>query len=85
MRKPAYFNAKVDGVPAYDTKDLVIFHPDHPKYFKLIGRADDQITHSTGVSLSIHIKSECVVKSLILHSHSRKRYANLNLFMCDAF
>lgn len=42
MRKPAYFNIKVDGVPAYDTKDLVVFHPEHPKYFKLVGRAGKQ-------------------------------------------
>jgi hypothetical protein len=81
LRKPAYFNTKIDGVSAYNTKDLVIFHPDHPKYFKLVGRAsepqlssslktsltlhhavmaDDQIIHSTGVSLSVAFKLECV-------------------------
>lgn len=41
MRKPAYCNTTVDGVPAYDTKDLVMLHPDHPRYFKLVGRAGE--------------------------------------------
>ncbi|KAF9025156.1 NRPS-like enzyme [Hymenopellis radicata] len=45
---PAVINAEVDGVRAFDTKDLVIRHPVNPVYWKIYGRADDQIMHSTG-------------------------------------
>ncbi|KAK0451170.1 NRPS-like enzyme [Desarmillaria tabescens] len=45
---PAVFNAEIDGVRAFDTKDLVQLHPSNRKLFKICGRADDQITHSTG-------------------------------------
>ncbi|PBK75297.1 NRPS-like enzyme [Armillaria solidipes] len=45
---PAVFNTEIDGVRAFDTKDLVQLHPSNRKLFKICGRADDQITHSTG-------------------------------------
>lgn len=45
---PAVFNAEIDGVPAFDTKDLVQIHPSNRNLFKICGRADDQIMHSTG-------------------------------------
>ncbi|KAF5321072.1 hypothetical protein D9619_000384 [Psilocybe cf. subviscida] len=48
IRQPACFDTNIDGLPVFDTKDLVVFHPNNPKLWKLVGRADDQITHSTG-------------------------------------
>ncbi|KAK0219168.1 NRPS-like enzyme [Armillaria fumosa] len=45
---PAIFNTEIDGVKALDTKDLVQLHPSNRKLFKVYGRADDQIMHSTG-------------------------------------
>ncbi|SJL14864.1 uncharacterized protein ARMOST_18338 [Armillaria ostoyae] len=45
---PAVFNTEIDGVKALDTKDLVQLHPLNRKLFKVYGRADDQIMHSTG-------------------------------------
>ncbi|KAF5322707.1 hypothetical protein D9619_000350 [Psilocybe cf. subviscida] len=48
IRQPASYDTTIDGLPAFDTKDLVIFHPNNPKLWKLVGRADDQIIHSTG-------------------------------------
>ncbi|KAK0492826.1 NRPS-like enzyme [Armillaria luteobubalina] len=45
---PAVFNMEIDGVKALDTKDLVQLHPSNRKLFKIYGRADDQIMHSTG-------------------------------------
>ncbi|KAK0218397.1 NRPS-like enzyme [Armillaria nabsnona] len=45
---PAVFNTEIDGVRAFDTKDLVQPHPSNRKLFKICGRADDQIVHSTG-------------------------------------
>ena len=41
-------NTVVDGVGAYDTKDLLVPHPTMPGYWKIYGRLDDQIMHSTG-------------------------------------
>ncbi|KAK0480363.1 NRPS-like enzyme [Armillaria novae-zelandiae] len=48
---PTVFNTEIEGVPAFDTKDLVQIHPSNRKLFKICGRADDQIMHSTGAGL----------------------------------
>ncbi|KAJ6500294.1 hypothetical protein DFH09DRAFT_944969 [Mycena vulgaris] len=45
---PAILDTTVDGVPALDTNDLVVRHPDNEKLWKLYGRHDDQIMHSNG-------------------------------------
>lgn len=45
---PSVLNSEVDGIRAFDTKDLVELHPSNPKLWKAYGRADDQIMHSTG-------------------------------------
>ena len=41
-------NTTVDGVGAYDTNDIVSPHPTQEGLWKVIGRADEQIMHSTG-------------------------------------
>ena len=43
-----YMNTVIDGVGAYATNDLLAPHPTQPGYWKIFGRADDQIMHSTG-------------------------------------
>ncbi|KAK0454193.1 NRPS-like enzyme [Desarmillaria tabescens] len=48
LSTPSVLNCEIDGVPAFDTKDLVKLHPSNPKLWKAYGRADDQIMHSTG-------------------------------------
>ncbi|KAF9031834.1 hypothetical protein BDZ89DRAFT_1131669 [Hymenopellis radicata] len=35
---PAVISTEVDGVPAYDTKDLIRLHPTNPTLFKIYGR-----------------------------------------------
>ncbi|KAK7453574.1 hypothetical protein VKT23_011851 [Stygiomarasmius scandens] len=45
---PRVINTKVDGVDAYATADLVVEHPHKKGYWKIIGRADSQIIHSSG-------------------------------------
>lgn len=45
---PAAFNAEIDGIEALDMKDLVQLHPSNPRLWKVYGRTDEQITHSTG-------------------------------------
>ncbi|SJL14871.1 uncharacterized protein ARMOST_18346 [Armillaria ostoyae] len=45
---PAVLDTEIDGIRALDTKDLVQLHPLNRKLFKVYGRADDQIMHSTG-------------------------------------
>ncbi|KAJ7642621.1 hypothetical protein DFH06DRAFT_1214012 [Mycena polygramma] len=44
----ALTNTEVDGVPAYDTKDIVQRHPTDPTLYRVYGRIDDQIMHSNG-------------------------------------
>ena len=41
-------DAKIDGEPAYATRDLAIAHPSKPGLYKLLGRINDQIMLSTG-------------------------------------
>ncbi|TFY65192.1 hypothetical protein EVJ58_g2123 [Rhodofomes roseus] len=38
----------VDGVDAYATSDLLVPHPTKKGFWKIFGRTDDQIMHSTG-------------------------------------
>ncbi|KAG7091792.1 putative NRPS-like protein biosynthetic cluster [Marasmius oreades] len=45
---PSVLNTQVDGIPAYATSDLFIPHPTKPEYWRIHGRADDQIVHNTG-------------------------------------
>ncbi|KAF8162196.1 hypothetical protein K438DRAFT_1731291 [Mycena galopus ATCC 62051] len=42
------FNTEVDGILAYDTKDIIQRHPTAPTFYRVYGRADDQIMHSNG-------------------------------------
>lgn len=42
------FNGKLDGKDAYFSGDLFVAHPSKYGYYKVFGRADDQIMHSTG-------------------------------------
>ena len=46
-------NSVVDGVGAYDTNDIVSPHPTKEGLWKVVGRADEQIMHSTGEKVSI--------------------------------
>ncbi|KAJ8503284.1 hypothetical protein ONZ45_g10995 [Pleurotus djamor] len=45
---PCVINGKYDGMDAYYTGDLFVAHPSKPGYYKIFGRVDDQIMHSTG-------------------------------------
>ncbi|KAJ7803408.1 hypothetical protein B0H14DRAFT_2463681 [Mycena olivaceomarginata] len=45
---PAVLDTIIDGVPAFNTKDLILRHPTNPNLWKIFGRQDDQIMHSNG-------------------------------------
>ncbi|KAH7929530.1 acetyl-CoA synthetase-like protein [Leucogyrophana mollusca] len=45
---PPVINTKIDGVDAYATSDIFVPHPTKDGYWKIFGRVDDQIMHSTG-------------------------------------
>jgi long-subunit acyl-CoA synthetase (AMP-forming) len=45
---PSSKNIKFGEVEGFDTNDLLIRHPEKPELWKVHGRADDQIMHSTG-------------------------------------
>ncbi|KAG9088743.1 hypothetical protein FRC06_001865, partial [Ceratobasidium sp. 370] len=61
--KPFVLNSKVDGKPAYSTKDLVVPHPAKPGLWKLVGRADDQITLSNGEKINPGPMENTILKS----------------------
>ncbi|KXN81895.1 hypothetical protein AN958_03545 [Leucoagaricus sp. SymC.cos] len=41
-------NASIDGIPAYDTGDLLVPHPSRNGFWKVLGRASERIMLSTG-------------------------------------
>ncbi|KAJ7667223.1 hypothetical protein B0H17DRAFT_990381 [Mycena rosella] len=45
---PALLDTVVDGVKALRSNDLLFRHPTNPNLWKVYGRQDDQIMHSTG-------------------------------------
>ncbi|KAL4264659.1 Adenylate-forming Reductase [Pleurotus pulmonarius] len=45
---PSVINGQLDGQDAYYTSDLFVAHPIKPGYYKVFGRADDQLMHNTG-------------------------------------
>ncbi|GJE93572.1 acetyl-CoA synthetase-like protein [Phanerochaete sordida] len=45
---PSVLNTTLDGAPAYDTNDILVPHPTRKGLWKIGGRADEQIMHSTG-------------------------------------
>ncbi|THV01989.1 acetyl-CoA synthetase-like protein [Dendrothele bispora CBS 962.96] len=45
---PRVFNTTINGANAYATSDLVIEHPQKKGYWKILGRVDSQIIHSSG-------------------------------------
>lgn len=47
-------NTKIGRADCYSTSDLVIPHPSLPGYWKIFGRADDQLMHNTGEKVRIH-------------------------------
>ncbi|KAH8110860.1 acetyl-CoA synthetase-like protein [Phellopilus nigrolimitatus] len=46
--RPNVVNTQINGRDAYATSDLLAPHPTKPGYWKIVGRTDDQIMHSTG-------------------------------------
>ncbi|EIW79995.1 acetyl-CoA synthetase-like protein [Coniophora puteana RWD-64-598 SS2] len=46
--EPHVLNTKSNGIQAYATSDLITPHPTRPGLWKVFGRTDDQIMHSTG-------------------------------------
>jgi hypothetical protein len=49
---PSVYNTKLNGVDGYATSDLFLPHPTKKGYWKIFGRADDQIMHNSGEKAS---------------------------------
>ncbi|QRV80640.1 AMP binding enzyme [Ceratobasidium sp. AG-Ba] len=64
--EPFILNAEVDGCPAYSTKDLVVQHPTKPCLWKLVGRADDQITLSNSEKINPGPIGNTILKSPLI-------------------
>jgi non-ribosomal peptide synthetase component F len=50
---PRLFNTKWNGTDAYATGDLLVPHPTKDGFWKVFGRADDQIVLSNGEKVSV--------------------------------
>jgi len=56
---PSVLNTEIEGIRGYDTNDLLLRHPTNPKAWKIYGRADEQIMHSTGEKVILMIPRLC--------------------------
>lgn len=50
-------NTVYEGQPAYATGDLFVQHPTKPHLWKIFGRSDDQIMHTTGEKVTCHVRA----------------------------
>ncbi|QRV95210.1 AMP binding enzyme [Ceratobasidium sp. AG-Ba] len=64
--KPFVLNTEIAGCPAYSTKDLVVQHPTKPWLWKLVGRADDQITLSNSEKINPGPIENTILKSPLI-------------------
>ncbi|EJC99607.1 acetyl-CoA synthetase-like protein [Fomitiporia mediterranea MF3/22] len=74
--KPFSINTKVNGVDGYASDDLVSPHPTKLGYFKIVGRADDQIIHSNGEKtnpgpLETMLKQDSQIEDAIMFGRGR--------------
>lgn len=59
------YNTDLDGVPAWNTNDIILRHPTNKDIYRFVGRSDDQIMLSSGQKVgSLNYQSEA--KNLIL-------------------
>lgn len=65
---PCVINCNYNGRPGYNTNDILAPHPTKPGYWRVYGRADDQIMHSTGekVRLDLLSRTSCFCSSRII-------------------
>ncbi|KAJ7635327.1 hypothetical protein FB45DRAFT_1057185 [Roridomyces roridus] len=73
---PCVVNTQIRGINAYSTSDLFTAHPTKPGCWRIFGRADDQIMHSTGektnpVPLEIILARDPHVQSCVMFGRGR--------------
>ncbi|KAF9261013.1 acetyl-CoA synthetase-like protein [Marasmius fiardii PR-910] len=73
---PIFTNANVNGVDGYATGDLLVPHPTKPGYWKVHGRTDDQIVHTSGektnpAPLESFLRQDPLIRGAILFGKDR--------------
>ncbi|KAK6966634.1 acetyl-CoA synthetase-like protein [Favolaschia claudopus] len=68
---PAVLNTQVHGMNAYATSDLLVPHPTKRGYWKIFGRTDDQIMHSTGEKAKTMLTQDPHVQSAVMFGRGR--------------
>ncbi|KAF9650627.1 acetyl-CoA synthetase-like protein [Thelephora ganbajun] len=64
-------NTKIGDADGYSSSDLVIPHPSLPGYWKVFGRADDQLMHNTGEKVQSILNGDPHVKSAVMFGRGR--------------
>ncbi|KAJ3994744.1 putative aminoadipate reductase [Lentinula boryana] len=59
-------NITVDGIPGYATSDVFVPHPTKPGLWKIVGRVDDVIIHSSGEKTVPHPIEYAVMRSPLI-------------------
>ncbi|TFK19455.1 acetyl-CoA synthetase-like protein [Coprinopsis marcescibilis] len=71
-------NTTVGGMNAFATSDLLVRHPTNPDLWKIYGRSDDQIIHTTGEKtnpcpLEAILNQDPHIKGAVMFGHRRSR------------
>ncbi|KAJ7770520.1 hypothetical protein B0H16DRAFT_1881524 [Mycena metata] len=62
----AVSNLEIDGIRAFDTNDIIQQHPKNPTLYRVYGRVDDQIMHSTGEKTNPGPLEEILVRNSLI-------------------
>lgn len=77
---PAVHNRTINGEQAYATSDLFIQHPTKKGFWKVFGRTDDQIMHSTGEKVCfLFTRLSLLPKSKALRRRIRTRWSSCSI------
>ena len=50
---PRVINVQIDGIDGYSTSDIIAEHPTRKGWWKIVGRADDQIVFANGEKVAV--------------------------------
>ncbi|KAF8898448.1 acetyl-CoA synthetase-like protein [Infundibulicybe gibba] len=68
---PSILNTKINKVDAYATSDLLQPHPTKRGYFRVYGRADDQLIHNTGEKAKSILNQDPHIHASIVFGHGQ--------------
>ncbi|KAF8895224.1 hypothetical protein BD779DRAFT_1498243 [Infundibulicybe gibba] len=70
---PSVLNTKINGTDCYATSDLFTPHPNKLGYYRVYGRVDDQIVHTTGEKVKNIINQDIHLRASVMFGRGYPR------------